>query len=46
MSRYSDATGTQAEFLVVEMAKRSLGGDWMEAFVSSVKTDGLERVLV
>ncbi|MBO5658358.1 MAG: DUF3683 domain-containing protein [Duodenibacillus sp.] len=46
MSRYSDATGTQAEFLIVEMAKRSLGGDWMEAFVSSVKTDGLERVLV
>lgn len=46
ISRYSDATGTQAEFLAVEMARLKLGNGWLSHFVSQAKAGGMEQVLV
>lgn len=46
MSRYSDAVGTEAEFLIVEMARLMYGEHWLAAFLSEVKKDGIEHVLV
>ncbi len=46
MSRYSDATKTQAEFLIVEMAIEKYGKNWFEQIVSKLKTDGIEKVLL
>lgn len=46
MSRYSQATKTSAEFLVVELARRKFGKHWLKEFLSLVKKDGIENVLV
>ncbi len=46
MSRYSESTGTQTEFLAVEMAKLRLGGNWLNDFVKEVSGEGMEKVLV
>jgi len=46
MSRYSQATKTSAEFLVVELARRKFGKQWLKEFLSLVKKDGIENVLV
>ena len=46
ISRYSDRTGTGAEFLVVEMARLTLGKNWIEGFVKQVKKEGIEGILL
>ena len=46
ISRYSDRTGTGAEFLVVEMARLTLGKNWIESFVKQVKKEGIEGILL
>ena len=46
MSRYSEAVGTEAEFLIVEMARLMYGEHWLAAFLAEVKADGIEHVLV
>lgn len=46
ISRYSDSTGTQAEFLAVELAQLKLGSQWLSRFVTQVTAEGIERVLV
>ena len=46
ISRYSQATKTNAEFLVVELAERKLGKNWLKEFVTRVKKEGIENVLV
>jgi len=44
--RYSDETGTQADYIVVEMAKRVLGENWMSEYVAHANAGGIERVLL
>jgi len=46
LSRYNDDGGTQADYLVVEMARQLLGENWMEEHVQKVKNGGIERVLL
>ena len=46
LSRYEDAAGIRAEFLIVEMAKLRLGSHWLESFVQQAKSGGIEKVLV
>jgi Fe-S oxidoreductase len=46
LSRYNDDTGTQAEYIVVEMARTLLGEDWMAGYVRKVNDGGMERVLL
>ena len=46
ISRYSDTTGTTAEFLMVELARLRFGENWMKQFIHEANTRGIERVLV
>lgn len=44
--RYQDDTGMAADYVVVEMARKLLGKDWMEKYVAEVNDGGIERVLL
>jgi hypothetical protein len=46
LSRFADDAGTQADYIVVEMAKRLLGENWMADYVARANAGGIERVLV
>ncbi len=46
LSRYNDDSGTQADYIVVEMARHILGEDWMPEYVAKANNGGIERVLV
>jgi len=46
LSRYEADTGAQADYIVVEMARRLLGETWLEDYVARANAGGVERVLV
>ena len=46
LARYDDDAGTSADYIVVEMAKRLLGPDWMADYVAKANRGGIERVLL
>ena len=46
LSRYDEDADTQADYIVVEMAKHLLGPDWMEKYIQQVNNGGIERVLL
>jgi FAD/FMN-containing dehydrogenase/Fe-S oxidoreductase len=46
LSRYDDDAGTEADYVVVEIARHLLGEDWLEDYVRRANTGGIERVLV
>jgi len=46
LSRYQDDTGSQADYIVVEMARHILGANWLEDYVARANQGGIERVLV
>jgi Fe-S oxidoreductase len=47
LSRYEDdAGGTQADYIVVEMAKKLMGENWMADYVAKANSGGIERVLL
>ena len=46
LSRYNDDTGTQADYIVVEIAKYVLGDNWLVNYVEQANCGGIERVLV
>ena len=46
LSRYNDDGGTQADYIVVEMAKRLLGDNWMADYIKQANSGGIERVLL
>ncbi|MFZ6818030.1 DUF3683 domain-containing protein [Undibacterium sp. Ji22W] len=46
LSRYNDDSGTQADYIVVEMARHILGENWMPEYVAKANNGGIERVLV
>jgi len=46
LSRYDDDAGTEADYVVVEMARRLLGDDWLADYVRRANAGGIERVLV
>jgi len=46
LSRYNDDAATQADYIVVEMARTLLGDDWMDSYVRRVNDGGIERVLL
>ena len=46
LSRYSDDAGTQADYIVVEMAKKLLGKDWLANYVKQANNGGIERILL
>ena len=46
LSRFNDDSGTDADYIVVEMAKHLLGENWMPEYVARANNGGIERVLV
>ncbi|MCZ2175370.1 MAG: DUF3683 domain-containing protein [Burkholderiales bacterium] len=46
LHRYADDTGTDADYIVVELAKHLLGENWMENYVARANAGGIERVLL
>jgi Fe-S oxidoreductase len=46
LSRFDADAGTQADYIVVEMARRILGDNWMPEFVEKARHGGIERVLL
>jgi len=46
LARYSDDTGTTPDYIVVELAKKLLGENWMASYLARVGNGGIERVLL
>ncbi len=46
LSRYDDDADTQADYIVVELAKHLLGENWMADYVGKANQGGIERVLL
>jgi FAD/FMN-containing dehydrogenase/Fe-S oxidoreductase len=46
LSRYDDDSGTQADYIVVEIARHVLGENWLPQYVAQANRGGIERVLV
>ena len=46
LSRYNDDSNTEADYIVVEMARHLLGENWLVDYVERANHGGIERVLV
>ena len=46
LSRFGDDAGTEADYIVVEIARHLLGENWMPEYVARANDGGIERVLV
>jgi FAD/FMN-containing dehydrogenase/Fe-S oxidoreductase len=46
LSRYTDDTGLETDFIVVELCNHNLGNNWQREFVANVNAGGIERVLL
>ncbi len=46
LARYGEATGVQADYIVVELARHLLGENWMQDYVQRVQQGGIEKVLL
>ena len=46
LSRYNDDAGTEADYIVVEIARHVLGENWLVDYVQRANAGGIERVLV
>jgi Fe-S oxidoreductase len=46
LSRYNEDNGTDADYIVVEMARHILGENWLPEYVAKANNGGIERVLV
>jgi Fe-S oxidoreductase len=46
LGRFSADTGAEADYIVVEIARRMLGENWLPEFVAKANAGGIERVLL
>ena len=46
LKRYNDDSGTDADYIVVEIARHVLGESWLLEYVQRANNGGIERVLV
>jgi Fe-S oxidoreductase len=46
LARYRDDAGTDADYIVVEMARHLLGENWLRDYVDRANHGGIERVLL
>ena len=46
LSRFDADAGTQADYIVVELARHLLGPQWLEDYVARANQGGIERVLL
>jgi FAD/FMN-containing dehydrogenase/Fe-S oxidoreductase len=46
LKRYNDDSDTEADYIVIEIARHVLGEEWLPTYVKAANTGGIERVLV
>ena len=46
LARYQDDVNLDADYIVVEIAKHTLGSDWLPTYIRAANQGGIERVLV
>ena len=46
LARFSDDTGVESDYIVVELARHLLGPEWLPGFVKKANAGGIERVLL
>jgi Fe-S oxidoreductase len=46
LQRYTEDTGLQSEYIVVELAERLLGEGWQENFIQKASVEGIDKVLL
>ncbi|MCW9014716.1 MAG: DUF3683 domain-containing protein [Gammaproteobacteria bacterium] len=46
LERYTEDTGLEVDYIIVELANHKLGKDWQKQFVKAVKNGGIEKVLL
>jgi len=46
LKRYNDDANTDADYIVVEIARQVLGENWLPDYVSRANRGGIERVLL
>ena len=46
LARYSDDTGTEPDYIVIELAKKLLGENWMANYLAKAGNGGIERILL
>jgi len=46
LARYSDDTSTTPDYIVVELARKLLGENWMSVYLAKAGNGGIERVLL
>ncbi|MFL6620486.1 MAG: DUF3400 domain-containing protein, partial [Povalibacter sp.] len=46
LKRYNDDADTEADYIVVEIARNILGQEWLPTYVKNANSGGIERVLV
>jgi Fe-S oxidoreductase len=46
LARFNNDAGTDADYIVVEMARHLLGSNWMADYVARARNGGIERVLL
>jgi Fe-S oxidoreductase len=46
LARFSHDTGAEADYIVVELARRLLGDGWLPQFIKKANAGGIERVLL
>jgi hypothetical protein len=46
LARYNEDANIEADYIVVEIARKVLGASWMEDYVARANDGGIERVLV
>ncbi len=46
LERYTEDTGLETDYIVVELANKKLGDGWQKRFIEQAKSGGIERVLL
>jgi hypothetical protein len=46
LARFSHDIGAPADYIVVELARRLLGEEWLPQFIKKANAGGIERVLL
>ena len=46
LSRYSDETGLETDYILTELAEEHLGKNWQNGFIEKLKTEGIEQILL
>jgi Fe-S oxidoreductase len=46
LAKYTDETGLETDYIVVELARHLLGEGWQERFLTTLRNRGIERVLL